>query len=94
MALITFSLIFAGFSGFGLAQVIPNSSSSEENLSDNSIADSSVEKIAAKSDVDVESKGELSHVNVDDSDVKEDVISTGGDDTYDDDVISTGGDDT
>ena len=50
VALVAFSLIFAGFSGFGIAQLIPNNSSSEENLVDNSIADSFVGKIAANSD--------------------------------------------
>jgi len=70
VVLITFSLIFAGFSGFGLAQLLPNNSSSEEILSDNSIAD-----------ISVEAKLEPSPVKVGDGDVKDDIISTGGDET-------------
>ena len=32
VALIGFSLIAAGFSGYGLAEIMPNDTSSEENL--------------------------------------------------------------
>ena len=34
MALIAIFFIAAGFSGFGLAEIIPNDTSSEENLDD------------------------------------------------------------
>jgi len=101
VALITFSLIFAGLSGFGLGQLLPNNTSSEEILSDNSIADISVGMITTKSEGEVEAKLEPSPVKVGDGDVKDDIISTGGDDTDDtyddvvkDDIISTGGDET
>jgi len=81
VALVAFSLIFAGFSGFGIAQLIPNNSSSEENLVDNSIADISEGMITTKSEGEVEAKLELSPVKVGDGDVKDDIISTGGDET-------------
>ena len=71
MVLISFSLIFAGFSGFGLSQLLPNNSSS----------DISVEMITTKSEGEIEAKLEPSPVKIGNDDVKDDIFSTGGDDT-------------
>ena len=63
---IIFSLTVAGLSGFGITELIPNNSNSEENLADISTAGNSVGKVDANSDVGKEAKYEAALVLYDD----------------------------